>query len=67
MSYTPRDAKWEWEGMIDHALRTRDIEEAYIIRDEFARMGDEEQTEYWHNLANKWDKEDWAHDNSINN
>lgn len=67
MSYTKQDARSEWESMIDHALHTRDIEEAYIIRDEFAKMGDEEQAEWWHTQAMKWDNEDWAHDRNKNN
>jgi hypothetical protein len=63
MSYTTSDDG----SYIDQALNTRDIEAAYIIRDQYAREGDDEMASYWNELAKTWEKEDWAYDNSIGN
>jgi hypothetical protein len=67
MSYTTQDARAEWSGFIDEVLKTRDVEAAFQIRDEFARMGDEEQAEWWDAQARRWENEDWAHDRNNDN
>lgn len=67
MSYTAEDAKVEFTSYIDHALHTKDTEAAVTIRDEFARMGDDEQAKYWHRLVHLWNDEEWAYDRDKDN
>lgn len=57
MSYSIQDAKYEWEGMLDHALRTHNIEEGEMIAEQFAREGDDEQAFWWEAEVEKWKAE----------
>lgn len=54
MSYDISDARHEWEGMLQHALRTHDIEEGEMIAEQFAREDDQEQASWWEAEVEKW-------------
>ena len=67
MSYTTTDAHTDLMTRIDEVLESRDIEGAYLLANVFARAGDDEQADYFINLARRWNKEDWAYDEANNN
>lgn len=67
MSYSQLDARIAFECRVQDVLSNRDIEGAYELAEALAEMGDEEQGEYFYNLARRWDNEDWAHDMNNNN
>lgn len=52
---------------LDTVLEQRDIEGAHQLAVLAAKDGDDEMADYLHHLARRWNREDWAYDESIGN
>jgi hypothetical protein len=67
MSYTNLDARIDFECRVQDVLNNRDVEGAYGLAEALAEKGNEEDGEYFYQLARRWDNEDWAYDRANNN
>lgn len=61
------DARIDFECRVQDVLNNRDVEGAYELAESFAEQGNEEEGEYFYQLARQWDNEDWAHDRNSDN
>lgn len=65
--YSTTDARIEINNLMDEALQERNADKAFQAADLLARNGEDDVADYWLKLANRWNKEDWLYDESINN
>lgn len=65
--YQQTDAEFKQAQAIDQALETRDIEAMYRLAAEIKEQGDDEEAERFIKIAQRWNHEDWAHDEANNN
>jgi hypothetical protein len=67
MSHTIKEAKAEQEAQSVLAMRTRDIEALHYLAAQYKKQGDDEYAEVLRATAKRFEKEEWAYDESIGN
>lgn len=67
MSYTHQDAQIEQDELIRTALDTRDSEQLRQMAEMLKEQGEDEEADRLLKTARRFETEDWAYDESINN
>lgn len=67
MSYSTKEARMELQDAVEQAIHHRDVEVMIALARRYKNMRDDEYADELRSLARKWEQEDWAYDESIDN